>query len=89
MEKHERQGQHRIPQVYFKQFGYPKENPCWLSVFRRETNMTRNVLIKNFTVETNVFDLPYSSFKIRRQGFLWSQYSAEFYLKAPGLLVVI
>jgi Protein of unknown function (DUF4238) len=66
MEKHERQGQHRIPQVYLKQFGYPKEKPCWISVLGKETGMIRNVLIKNFTVETNVFDLPYKSFKIRR-----------------------
>lgn len=66
MQNPERQGQHRVPQTYLKQFGYHKDDQWWISVLRKETNKTSNVLIKNFTVETNVYDLPYEDFKDRR-----------------------
>ena len=66
MSNPERQGQHKVPQIYLKQFGYLKDNEWWISVLRKETDATNNVLIKNFTVETNVYDLPYDDFKVKR-----------------------
>jgi uncharacterized protein YutE (UPF0331/DUF86 family) len=68
MSKHEPeyQKQHRISQVYLKQFGYKKENEYWLSVQKIGNKKTENVLIKDFTTETNIFDLPIDDFEIKR-----------------------
>ncbi|MBP2282491.1 hypothetical protein H4V97_000809 [Flavobacterium sp. CG_23.5] len=60
------QKQHRISQVYLKQFGHIKEDKHWLSVLKVETGITGNVLIKDFTAETNIFDLPIDDFEIKR-----------------------
>jgi hypothetical protein len=60
------QGQHRISQVYLKQFGY-NENGKWkLSVWYKGENRTNNLLVENFTKETNVFDLPYGNIDFKR-----------------------
>jgi len=53
------QGQHRISQVYLRQFGYLKDGKWFISVWDKSTNHTDYVLIENFTKETNVFDLPF------------------------------
>ncbi len=49
-----------------KQFGYEKDKEFWLSVHKVGNKMTENVLIKKFTAETNIFDLPVDDFEIRR-----------------------
>jgi len=62
------QGQHRISQVYLKQFGYLREGRWWISVWYKSFNFTENVLVENFTKETNVFDLPiFEQTELRRQ----------------------
>lgn len=53
------QGQHRISQVYLRQFGYFKDQRWYISVWDKSKNFTDYVLIENFTKETNVFDLPF------------------------------
>lgn len=62
----ELQGQHRVPQVYLKQFGYQQNDEWWVSVYKKGNETTDNVLIETFTKETNIFDLPFQDFKIRR-----------------------
>jgi hypothetical protein len=52
------QGQHKVSQVYLKQFGYKKDNEWWLSVYEAGQKHTEVVKISNFTKETNIFDLP-------------------------------
>jgi|GEM_PF-6253023 len=66
MSSPKRQGQHRIPRVYLKQFGYKKNEEWWISVLHKGDSITQNVLVKNFSVETNVFDLPYEDMQMRR-----------------------
>lgn len=53
------QGQHRIPQVYLREFGYQKHGKWYISVWDKSKNFTDYVLIENFSKETNVFDLPF------------------------------
>jgi hypothetical protein len=57
------QKQHRISQVYLKQFGYEKDGKWWVSVYQVGKETTDNVLIENFTTETNIFDLPFKNIK--------------------------
>lgn len=65
-EEHPFQKQHRISQVYLKQFGYKKNEEFLLSVHKVGNKTTENVLIKDFTAETNIFDLPVDDFEIKR-----------------------
>jgi|ERR1035437_1656538 hypothetical protein len=60
------QGQHRISQIYLKQFGHNEADEWQLSVWYKGDNQTRNLLVENFTKETNVFDLPYGDINFRR-----------------------
>jgi len=60
------QGQHKIPQVYLKEFGYKKDDEWWLSVLKIGSRKTENVRIVDFTNETNVFDLPFKDMESRR-----------------------
>lgn len=60
------QKQHRISQVYLKQFGYEKDEKWWVSVYQVGKETTDNVLIENFTTETNIFDLPFNDFRLKR-----------------------
>ena len=53
------QGQHRISQVYLKEFGYVKGGKWYIAIWEKSKNHTDYVLIENFTKETNVFDLPF------------------------------
>jgi len=62
----EYQGQHRISQIYLKQFGYQKDDEWYISVWHKSDNHTDNLQVKNFTKETNVFDLPYEDIELRR-----------------------
>ncbi len=55
---HSKQDQHKIPQVYLKQFGYVDANNQWkASVMERGGTFTRQKSIKSFTALTNVFDI--------------------------------
>lgn len=60
------QGQHIIPQVYLKQFGYTKNGECWISVYRCGTRKTQNEKIIDFTKKTNIFDAPFLNIEARR-----------------------
>lgn len=52
-----KQDQHKLPQVYLKQFGYQHGDKWYVSVFQKGDNFTRQKSIKSFTAETNVFDI--------------------------------
>jgi hypothetical protein len=62
----ETQGQHKVSQVYLKQFGYQKNGQHWLSIYRAGNKTTENILISEFTREINIFDLPYSTPETKR-----------------------
>lgn len=66
MSEPKQQKQHRISQVYLKQFGYEKDGKWWVSVYQVGKKTTDNVLIENFTTETNIFDLPFNDFRLKR-----------------------
>lgn len=52
------QKQHKVSQVYLKQFGFKQEDGKWyVSVLRVGSNITENILISEFTTETNAFDV--------------------------------
>lgn len=60
------QGQHKVSQVYLKQFGYKKDNEWWLSVYESGQKHTDVVKISDFTKETNIYDLPVPDPTLRR-----------------------
>ncbi|WP_169313456.1 DUF4238 domain-containing protein [Aequorivita sublithincola] len=60
------QGQHKIPQVYLKEFGYSIDNECWLSILKYGSKNTEEVKIIDFTKEINIFDLPFKDMEARR-----------------------
>jgi Protein of unknown function (DUF4238) len=60
------QGQHKVSQVYLKQFGYEKDGESCLSVYKAGEKETENVLISDFTKETNIFDLPFKDSELKR-----------------------
>ena len=60
------QGQHRISEIYLKQFGYKEKDKWMLSVYELGKEFTTNVPIKSFTKETNIFDLPIDDIEERR-----------------------
>lgn len=52
------QRQHKVSQVYLKQFGFKQEDGKWyVSVLRVGNNATENILISEFTTEVNIFDV--------------------------------
>lgn len=60
------QGQHRVSQVYLKQFGYKKDDAWMLSVYEIGKKHTSNVKISDFTKEVNIFDLPFKQPELKR-----------------------
>jgi hypothetical protein len=66
MKEVEFQGQHRISQVYLKQFGFKRDGKWYISVWKKCLNHTDIELVESFSKEINVFDLPYNDFKLRR-----------------------
>ncbi|MFA6152877.1 MAG: DUF4238 domain-containing protein [Chitinophagaceae bacterium] len=62
----EYQKQHRVSQVYLKQFGFEKDNVWYVSVWKKYSEQTGLEVINDFTKEVNIFDLPYEEFKYRR-----------------------
>lgn len=65
-EEPENQKQHRVSQVYLKQFAYKKNEEFWLSILEIGKIETENIRVNDFTIETNIFDLPFEDFEIRR-----------------------
>ncbi|MDP3435110.1 MAG: DUF4238 domain-containing protein [Bacteroidota bacterium] len=56
--KPEKQNQHKIPQVYLKQFGYLDMNNQWrISAIRRGEKFTRQKSIESFYSVTSIFDV--------------------------------
>jgi hypothetical protein len=55
----ENQNQHRLSQVYLKQFGYKKGDDWMISVFEAEKRLISNFKIAEFSSEVNIFDLPF------------------------------
>jgi hypothetical protein len=66
MTEPELQGQHRISQIYLKQFGFKRDDKWYISVWRKFTDHTDIELIETFSKEVNIFDLPFADFKHRR-----------------------
>ncbi len=63
-----KQDQHRISQVYLRQFGYKDENgKKWISVWEMGSEYTGRKSIKSFTAEKNIFDLPFHDLKEKRK----------------------
>lgn len=60
------QKQHKVSQVYLKQFGYEENGEWWISVYECGTKATSNIKIVDFTKEINVFDLPFEEPKLKR-----------------------
>jgi hypothetical protein len=51
------QDQHKLPQVYLKEFGYLHNEQWMVSIINRGERFTRQKSIGSFTAETNVFDI--------------------------------
>ena len=66
MDYHEYQSQHRIPQVYLKQFGFEREGVWYVTVFDRTKNHTEDIRIKDYNVAVNEFDYQDEDYKIKR-----------------------
>ncbi len=66
MDESKLQGQPRISQVYLKQFGCKGNDEWWISIYEKENDCIKNVLIEKFTKETNIFDLPFDDDKLKR-----------------------
>jgi len=60
------QGQHRLSQIYLKHFGYKKDGKWYISVWYKGDNHTDILLIRDFTNETNVFDMPFYEEELKR-----------------------
>lgn len=60
------QKQHRISQIYLKQFGFKRNGNWYISVWRKFLSHTDIELIDSFSKEINIFDLPNEDFKLRR-----------------------
>jgi hypothetical protein len=66
MDHHESQKQHRVPQVYLKQFGFEKDKIWYITIFDHAKNHTEDVSIKEFNYAINEFDLPSHDYKEKR-----------------------
>lgn len=51
------QDQHKLPQVYLKEFGYLNNEQWMVSIRNRSEKFNRQKSIGSFTAETNVFDI--------------------------------
>jgi len=60
------QKQHRLSQVYLKKFGYLQDDVWMVSVLKLGSKITENVKILEFTIEENIFDLPFGSIEEKR-----------------------
>lgn len=81
------QGQHRIPEVYLKQFGFQDDNgKWWVSTSKLGEKFTANKSIKSFTKELNIFDLPVQDIKLKR---LFENYTSEIETYYPRIILAI
>ena len=62
----ENQNQHRVSQIYLKQFGYLDAEEWKVSVYRLGHSQTENLPIAQFTADFNIFDAPYGDLEFRR-----------------------
>ena len=62
----ENQNQHRVSQIYLKQFGYLDADEWKVSVYRLGHLSTENLQISQFTADFNIFDAPYGDIEFRR-----------------------
>ena len=60
------QNQHRVSQVYLRQFGYYNSDEWKVSVYRLGHISTENIAIEKFTADFNIFDAPYGDIAFRR-----------------------
>lgn len=61
------QGQHRVSQVYLRQFGFQDVNKKWVvSTWKIGDEFTSYQSIKKFTKEFNIFDLPSRNITVKR-----------------------
>lgn len=66
MTEPELQKQHRISRIYLKQFGFKRDGKWYISVWKKFLDHTDIELIEIFSREVNIFDLPFTDFKLRR-----------------------
>jgi len=62
----ENQNQHRVSQVYLKQFATAIDGDWLLSVYGPGSQTTEQVSVKEFTAANNIFDHPYGDIEFRR-----------------------
>ena len=60
------QSQHKLPQVYLKQFGYCNCGHWKLSVMKLGEKFTRQKSIESFSAEINYFDIDSDDQRIHR-----------------------
>jgi len=60
------QGQHRIPEVYLKKFGYNHEGKWYISVLNKHNGIVTNEEISNFSKSKNEFDFPFVDLEDKR-----------------------
>jgi len=81
MKETDNQNQHKLPQVYMKQFGYQTKGHSKISVMKVGEKFTRQKSIESFLSETNIFDIKSDKPKIVR---IFEKLNGEFeneYLK--------
>ncbi|PCJ81855.1 MAG: hypothetical protein COA57_13735 [Flavobacteriales bacterium] len=83
MKNPEFQDQHKIPQVYLKQFGYEKNGHWKISVLQVGEEFTRQKSIGSFSAETNVFDIESDDERIHR---LFEEINCDIENEYPDLL---
>jgi len=66
MKSPEKQNQHKLPQVYMRQFGYEKNGHFKVSVLKAGEKHTRQKSIESFLSDTNIFDIESDNPKIVR-----------------------
>lgn len=62
----ENQNQHRVSQIYLKQFGHFIEGEWIVSVYKPGNAFTENLQVSKFTADFNIFDAPYGDIAFRR-----------------------
>ena len=62
----ELQNQHRVPQVYLKQFGYKLGGKWNVCVLDRAKNQIEDIPVREFSVTINEFDYPSEKMSERR-----------------------
>jgi|GEM_PF-1594521 len=74
MKQPENQNQHKVPQVYLKQFGYLFGKQFKVSVLKNGEKFTRQKSIKSFLAENNIYDIDSEAPEIQR---LFEQLNSE------------